>query len=333
MRTKSGTLGCLVLAAVFLAASCTGIEPVQTETFVMNTFLIQTVYGSEEAASSDEALVRALEEKLSRTLPESEISKLVEADGAEVALSEDTLAVLGAALHAQEETGGAYNPFLGELRDLWGFGREEPAVPDAQALEAALNQAQSAQLTLTGSSGAAAGANIDLGGIAKGYALDLMRDNLASQGVSSALINFGGALLAMGSKPDGPWLIGVRDPLTAQGGSIAEFEAADVCIETSGISEQSFEQDGRQYHHLLDPQTGWPADNDLASVTVTSASGTEADVMATALFVMGLREGLQFADDHGISALFVTRERSIYLSAAFPFELTVTDNSFSHHEE
>lgn len=317
---------CLVLAAAMLLTGCGA--PVQTETFVMNTFLTQTVYGSEEAAVSNEALVRELERDLSRTLAGSGVRRLVEADGTETELDPDTAAVLAAALEMQAETDGAYNPFLGELRDLWGFGGENPAVPAAADIDSAMGRIRSAAVELNGTTGSAMSADIDLGGIAKGYALDRINENLDAYGVSDALINFGGALLAKGAKPDGPWLIGVRDPLTEQGGSVAEFNASDVCIETSGISEQSFVQDGRTYHHLLDPHTGWPADNELASVTVSSDSGTEADAFSTALFVMGLGDGLQFANEHQVSALFITRDRQIYLSDAFPFDLRVTDENF-----
>lgn len=328
MSSCSRTLLSGLLAASLLLAGCAGPEPVHSEAFVMNTFLIQTIYGTEEDAASDETLVRDLEAKLSRTQAGSEIRRLEAAQGTEIQLSEDTAAVLTAALAMQEQTGGAYSPFLGELRDLWGFGSDTPAVPDAGALQEALERSQSAELSLAGSTAAAAGADIDLGGIAKGYALDCINANLASRNVSSALINFGGALLARGQKPDGPWLIGVRDPLAHEGSSIAEFEAQDICIETSGISEQSFEQDGVLYHHLLDPKTGRPAENELASVTVAASSGTEADVYATALFVMGLDTGLAFADENGIRALFITRDRTVCCSEAFDYDLVITDSAF-----
>lgn len=319
----------LYLILIFLFAGCSAPRPVRTESFVMNTFLTQTIYGSEEAAAANEALARGLEAKLSRTLPGSEVSRLTETAGEETALSAETRELLALALAAQENTGGAYSPFLGKLRDLWGFGSEEPHVPDADALAAAAADAAEARLDFTETGAVLTGGDVDLGGAAKGYALDLMRANLEQSGVDAALIDFGGALLVRGAKPGGPWRIGVRDPLTAQGGSIAEFDAADVCIETSGISEQSFTEDGTTYHHLLDPATGWPADNALASVTVVSESGTEADICATALFVMGLEQGLAFADEQSLQALFITREREIIPSAAFSYTLELTDDSFS----
>ena len=299
----------------------------------MNTFLVQTLYGSEEDAASDEALVRDLEMKLSRTLQQSEVRTLTDAGGAEVSLSPDTLEILGLALEAQQKTAGAYSPFLGALRDLWGFGSENPAAPDARTVADAVSQALDAELQITETGAALSSGDIDLGGAAKGYALDLINRNLEDRNVAAALVDFGGALLARGAKPTGPWRVGIRDPLSSQGGSIAEFDAADVCIETSGISEQSFTADGQTYHHLLDPKTGWPAENSLASVTVVSSSGTEADIYATALFVMGLEDGLAFTDEHNLQALFITKNQEIIPSADFSYDLQITDDAFHLQSE
>lgn len=322
MRKLSALLGLL-----FLLSACAPAEPVRSESFVMNTFLVQTVYGSEEAAQKNVEIARELERKFSRTIADSEIARLT-AEG-KLEVTEDTRIVLAASLEAMDATGGAYDPRLGALRALWGFGEDSPEVPDSAALHSALAQARQAQVTLDGAAAVSDGADLDLGGAAKGYALDKMRENLISMDVPSALIDFGGALLVLGAKPDGSaWRIGVRDPLSAQGNSIAEFACTDICMETSGISQQNFEQEGVLYHHLLDPATGYPAQNSLASVTVLSEDGLTADIYATALFVMGLDDGLAFADLHNIAVLFITRERELIASESFPYEITITDNAF-----
>lgn len=317
----------LLLIAVFLCGCVRDAEPLRSEIYVMNTFLIQTVYGSEDVIQENERTVRDLEKKFSRTLPDSEIAELT-ADGT-YTLTEDTQTVLAAALSAMEATDGAYDPRLGALRDLWGFGGETPAVPSPAVLAEALEKAQNAQVVLDGTAAVSGGADLDLGGAAKGYTLDKIRGNLDAAQVESALIDFGGALLVYGTKPDGElWRIGVRDPLGTQGVSIAEFSCSDICMETSGISQQSFEENGLLYHHLLDPATGYPADNPLASVTVLSASGLEADIYATALFIMGPDDGLAFAEANGMAVLFITQDKKLITSSAFPYEITITDDSF-----
>lgn len=297
----------------------------------MNTVLDQTVYGPEEVCQENVRIAQALEQEMSRTVTGSEVYEAVHADRP-VEVSEDTRELLAICLGQWEETGGAFDPTLGAFRDLWGFGEKEPRVPDAAAIQEALDapHADAVQIREDGlvESG---GAELDLGGAAKGYALDQMRDSMAEQGVHSALISFGGAVLAYGSRPDGAdWRIGIRDPFSAGSlAPIARMDASNVFLETSGIAQQSFEEDGVLYHHILDPDTGYPADTGLAAVTVCSDSGTLADIWSTALFVMGPEEGMRYAEENGIAALFITMDRQILPSPAFTWRLEDIDAEYT----
>lgn len=321
----------VVLASVFAAACLCGCAQQwsESQTFVMNTVLQQTVDGPEEICAQNARIAQNLENLLSRTLETSEIYAANHADGP-VEVSQDTAAVVSTALAAWQDTNGAFDPALGAFRDAWGFGSDNPHVPDEATLQELLNGPRAGGIVLTGETLDASGADIDLGGAAKGYALDMMRRNMEDEDVSNALLSFGGAILAMGKRPDGQdWRIGIRDPFSDDATQyIGTFSAADVCIETSGVSEQQFTEDGRTYHHILDPETGMPARGTLMSVCVAGDSGIMTDIWSTALFVMGLEDGAAYAQAHDIPALFITSDKEIWLTSWFRYEIEDLDPSY-----
>lgn len=327
---RSSILGILVLlmCAAAGAAGC-GRTPVRAETFVMNTILTQTVYGSEEICAGNERIARELENMLSRTIETSEVWQISHSEEA-VEVDERTMVLLATALEQFEATGGAFDPALGAFRDLWGFGTDDPQVPSEAALEELLARPGAADISAEEGAVSAGGADIDLGAAAKGFALDEMRTYMEENGVKDALVSFGGAILALGGKEDGsPWKIGIRDPFSEDASAyIAVMEASDICIQTSGISEQYFVENGTLYHHILDPATGRPAQTGLAAVVVAAQSGTLADIWATALFVMGPEDGLAFCEENGIAALFLTEDKRMLRSSEFTFELEDVEEGY-----
>lgn len=326
---QTGLLAAAVAAAVLLTG-CTSLWS-DSQTFVMNTVLQQSVNGPEEVCGQNEQIARDLESVLSRTLEGSEVYALNHTEDV-VPVSDATREVISASLDAWERTAGAFDPALGAFRDAWGFSGDTPSVPSATVLAQLLAGPRASGITVTESGISAGGADIDLGGAAKGYALDEMRAYMTGQAdVSNALISFGGALLVLGHRADGSsWRIGIRDPFSSDASSyIGTFAASDICIETSGVSEQSFTENGTVYHHLLDPATGYPADNTLVSVTVTDDSGMMADIWSTALFVLGEEEGRAFAEENQISALFITRGRHIYATSSFPYAIEDLDEAYT----
>lgn len=321
-----------IFCAAVLGLFTAGCAPSwsESQTFVMNTVLSQNVEGSQDVTAENEKIARDLENKLSRTLEESEVARAVRSEAA-VSVSEDTQTVARVSLEAWKETNGAFDPALGAFRDAWGFGQENPAVPKSEEIEALL-AAPGAESIVTGNGTLfAGGAQIDFGGAAKGYALDKMRENMESQDVRNALVSFGGAVLAMGERQGGGrWRIGIRDPFSDDASSyIGTFELSDEIVQTSGISEQSFTENGVTYHHILDPQTGMPADNSLAAVSVVGESGIMTDIYSTALFVMGMEDGLRFADEHGIKALFISRDKKIRMSSDFDCRIQDLDSGYA----
>ncbi len=277
--------------------------------FAMDTVMDLTVYGDEDILTDTEALIRDLEQRLSVTRPDSEIYALNETGKA--ALSEDTEALLRRALEICALTDGALDITVYPVVRAWGFTTGAYRVPGAEELAALLEKVDYTKisgLTLP------EGVLVDLGAVAKGYAADRAAALWRERGVESGLMNLGGNVYALGTKPGGdPWRVGLRDPFSDA--TLAALEVTDSAVVTSGGYERYFEEDGVRWHHIIDPAAGTPARSGLASVTVVGAEGTLCDGLSTAFFVMGLdRASALWRTLEGVEAVFVTEEREIFIT-------------------
>lgn len=178
----------------------------------------------------------------------------------------------------------------------------------------------------------AEGMSLDTGAIAKGFITDRLVSVLRERKIESALLNLGGNLYLYGTKPDGSdWTIGIRDPFGLQGDYMATVSLKDTSIVTSGIYERYFEADGKRYHHILNPKTGYPEDNELASVSIISPSSTMCDGLSTTCFLLGLGKGMELIESlENAEAIMITRDKKVYLSSGLkngkiPFKLVDTN--------
>ncbi len=309
MKWMRKTALAALLSALLILAGCAPREASRT-LFAMDTAVTMTAYGDAAEAGLAAAgdVLTDLEARLSVTRADSEIARLNER-GAET-LSDTALAVLSRALSAAEATGGAFDPTVYPMVRAWGFFTKEYRVPDAGELDSLRAagtfrdvRAEGGTVTL------APGMAVDLGGIAKGYAADAMADALGRAGVTSAILSLGGNVRALGEKPDGSaWRVGIRDP-NKPDANAAVARIRDCSVVTSGSYQRFFTgEDGTVYHHILDPETGYPVQNELLSVTVFSSDGALADAYATALFVMGKDGALAFwREQSGFEVLLMTK--------------------------
>lgn len=278
----------------------------------------------------EEALRQAIESRLAQLVaemsawePESALSRLNRLPGdACMALPEDLHQVLRLALQQAQRSGGAYDPSVAPLVDLWGFGaggaaRQQP--PQPHEIEAARARVGWAQVKLDARNGELcrpAGWQLDINALGPGYAVDAMAQLLHAAGVEAFLVELGGEMRAAGYKPDGSdWLVGVEWPL-------ADNELADqpptrvrlrnAAIGSSGDYRVGFVHRGRRYSHTIDPRHGWPVDHALAAVSVIAERAAEADALAATLMVLGPDEGMDFARRHGLAAVFTLRHAQGY---------------------
>jgi len=262
----------------------------------MDTFMTLSVYAQSPAAGEallEEAAgeIRRLEGLLSVTDPGSEIYQVNH--GGAVSLSEPVRELLEKALELCRETGGALDVTVYPAVRAWGFTTGEYRVPEEAELSALVERVDYGRVSLDGDRLALPeGVELDLGSVGKGWTGDRLTALFREAGVSSAIMELGGNVQALGTKPDGsPWRVAVQAP---GGGYAGVLEIVDKAVVTSGGYQRYFEQDGETYIHIIDPATGRPARTGLASVTIVADSGLRGDGLSTALFVMGREKAEAF---------------------------------------
>lgn len=333
----------LPLLLVFLLTGCSGqisteqsfstdqttaAQPVIGTVFAMDTVMDLTIYGGEELLSAAQERIKDLESKLSVTKESSEIYT-VNQNGSGM-LSADTADLLNRALDLCGRTNGALDISIYPVVRAWGFTTGEYRVPgngERGELLARVDYTQIALDERTGQVSLAAGMEIDLGSVAKGYTGDRVISLLREHGVTSALLNLGGNVQALGSKPDGsPWRIAVRDPFGD--GYVGILEIAGQAVVTSGGYERCFVEDGQTYWHIIDPATGAPARSGLASVTIVGDSGLVCDGLSTALFVMGLEDAAAFwRSSNDFEAILVTEDGQVHITEGLEDVFSLPEDS------
>lgn len=296
--------------------------------FLMDTYVTVRAFGegAKDAVSAAFEEMRRIEGLTSRFVPTSDVSRVNQAAGLDpVQVSDETFMLLEKAQECSELSGGAFDVTIGPVVDAWGFGTESPHVPDPDTLAKAVALVNFRAVELDPGQKtvrlATPGMSIDLGGIAKGYAADRAAAVLREHGVRHALIDAGGNIVAVGTRPDGsPWHIGIRDPRgsgpTDTIGPVVEI--SDAAVVTSGDYERFFIEGGQRYHHIFDPKTGRPADR-AESATIIAPNSVDADILSTAVFVLGPVEGPKILEGlNGVSAMVVGADGHLTFSPAFP---------------
>lgn len=308
---------CLILGVCicFLLCGCTATREYAKTIFAMDTIMDLKVYDENEAAlSAAETEIKRIDSLLDRGKENSEIYWLNK--NKRIDASTETAKLFQEALSVSKKTDGAFDITIAPVMDLWGFYGGTFHVPEESELQAALSGVGYEKIKLeTNCVAMPENTSIDLGGIGKGYASDRAAAVLRENGAASAILSLGGNVYALGKKPDGGlWNVGITDPHNKTQ-MIGWLSVSDKAIVTSGGYQRYFEQDGAVYHHIIDPKTAKSADSGLASVTVIADSGTQADALSTALFVMGLDKSAALWRTHSdFEAVFVDDSGEIYIT-------------------
>ena len=307
----------------------------EREFFAMDTYMTFTAYGQEAdtALQAAEEEIHKLEGEWSVTDENSEIYKINHSQGAPVTLSQDTAKILDFALEMARQTDGALDPTIYPIMTAWGFTTDQNRIPSSEEIESLLENVGYEQAVLNGNQiQLPAGMELDLGAVGKGYAGDLAAEILKDRGITSALLDIGGNIQAIGSRPDGSnWRLGIRNPFGE--GQVGVLSVSDRAVVTSGNYERYFAgDDGQIYGHIIDPSTGYPADTGLASVTIIAEEGKVGDALPTAMFVKGPQEAEEYWRAHqDFDMLMITEDGEIRLTEGIQDSFTLS-GSFANME-
>ncbi|MGI6151341.1 MAG: FAD:protein FMN transferase [Christensenellales bacterium] len=325
-RSYGKAVASIVLAACVLVSGCTanpqdtGGDPISSTGFMLDTVITITLYDglSQDNLNGALEVCAKYEQLLSKTIEGSDVWRINHAQGAPTEVHDDTIEVIRTALKYSELSDGAFDITIGPASNLWDFKNNDPKVPDADLLAAAVSLVDYRNVKVEGNTVTLldADAQIDLGAIAKGYIADKVVEYLASRGVTSAIVNLGGNVYAMGNKGGNDWTIGLQDPFKRRNTPISAVKLQNKSIVTSGIYERYFKtEDGTFYHHILDPKTGYSVNNGLASVTIISDKSIDGDALTTCCFVLGLEKGMQLVKSiEGVEAIFIDENEQAYMT-------------------
>ena len=257
--------------------------------------------------------------------------KLSHVDGRENSyqISQPLADLIATGLSYSEATQGAFDIAIAPLTSLWNFTAENPIPPEYSAIHTALSSCGYQHVNLQDRiiTFDSPDIQIDLGAVAKGYIADRIKEYLVSQGVESGIINLGGNVLCIGKKPDGtPFKIGIQKPFADRNETEAIMDITNKSVVSSGIYERCFQYNGRSYHHILNPKTGYPYQNGLISVTIVCDQSVMGDALSTSCFALGLEDGLTYAESlDNVQAVFITDDYEMHYTKDFQKEIPVTD--------
>ena len=295
--------------------------------------LLKLFEHNESLASRVFRLIKQQENIFTVNRHDSDVMAINHAAGSHaVRVSQPVFNLIRCAKAVSELPDSSFNFTIGPLVKRWKISFSGNSVPDAASLRALLPLTNPHDVQLDDASRSVflqkAGMEIDLGAIAKGYIADRVRDYLRKEGVVQGLINLGGNVQTLGT-PEGGWSIGLKKPFSTSGSMIGTLEIAHKSVVTSGVYERFFEHNGQIYHHILDPRTGYPLNNELDSVTIVSENSIDGDIWTTLMYGMGVEKGcaaLRARPD--IEAIFVTKAKEVVLSSSHHYRFTLLDNDY-----
>ncbi len=276
-----------------------------------------------------------IDNTMSKTIEYSDISKINQNAGKKYTkVSEETFFVIQKAVNFSNISNGTFDITVGPVVDLWAIGTDKARVPSIDEINKNISLVNYKDVLIDEENNsiklARENMEIDLGGIAKGYAADKIADYLKENNIEKAIIDLGGNIFILGEKDKNtPFTVGIQDPTNENRTPIGNINVSDKSVVTSGIYERYLKEGDKLYHHMINPATGYPFDNNLSSVTIISSSSIIGDGLSTTAFGLGLEKGLELIENtDNTDAIFITKDKKIYTTSNLKGKLNLTDKSF-----
>ncbi|WP_202127831.1 FAD:protein FMN transferase [Clostridium sp. C2-6-12] len=327
----------LILCFIFITGKKEKIEVIKGS-YVLGTLINLKAFGKQAEKAINEAVDRLndIDDKMSAFKEESDISRINSKAGlAKETVSKDTYFVVKEAVEYSKILEGTFDPTIRPLVKLWNIGTDKEIIPKEKQIEEALKLVNRDDVILDESNCTIMLRNInqalDVGGIAKGFAADVVRDTFRKYKVQSGLIDLGGNIFALGCKEDGSlWKVGIQNPFKPRGEYLGVLSVKDKSVVTSGNYERYFMKDGQRFHHILDPKTGYPSKSKIISATIISDNSIDGDGLSTGVYILGIEKALKIIESiEGIEAIFVTEDKEVCITSGINKSIfTLTDDEF-----
>ncbi|WP_271006432.1 FAD:protein FMN transferase [Listeria seeligeri] len=314
-------------------------QPYSKTDFLMGTVVTLKIYDKDKEAVLDKGFdrIKELADKIttSDSGKTSEVDKINEQAGKKpVKVSDDIYYLIQEGLEYSENSGGSFDITIGPLTSLWHIGFSDARKPSQAEIDAVLPLINYKDVTMNDKDKTVylekEGMQLDLGAIAKGYITDETLKVFKEYKVTTSIIDLGGNIYVQGDNPNGnKWNVGIQDPFSPRGSVIGKLPESNMSIVTSGIYERYLEVDGKTYHHILDPKTGYPFDNDIAGVSIVSKKSIDGDGLSTATFSKGIKGGMDYIEQFdGVDAIFISKDKKVYETSGLKGQFELTDKNF-----
>ncbi|MBY5035537.1 FAD:protein FMN transferase [Streptococcus gallolyticus] len=311
--------------------------PLMRTESLLHTVVQLSIYHENQEKTMEDAIayIKEMERLLSANEEGADVYNINQAAGKEaVKVDPRTFELIERSIQVSKESQGRFDVSIGVINQLWKIGSEDARKPAEQEIETALPHVDYKKIHLDKEKGTVyieKGMSLELGAISKGYIADGVKEVLKKDGVTTAIINLGGNVVVMGTSPNHSkgWKVGVQDPDETRGATVGYVFKKDSSIVTSGIYERFFEQDGKIYHHILNPHTGYPVENSISGVTVFTKTSTQGDSLSTTLFIYGIEDGLAYVNQlDGVEAVFIDKDHGVHLSQGLKDTFQLTNKEY-----
>lgn len=313
------------------------------ESFQIGTYITLSIYADEEVPTEvfDRLfkLIDYYEYMVSKNIAGTELDQINKSAGiAPVKVHDELFEMISIGIDFAGYSDGLFDISIGPLVDLWGIGTDFANVPTDADIKEKMALIDYKTIVLDENEKSVylpeKNMSLDLGAIAKGYIADRIKDSILEEGYESAIINLGGNVLTVGTKPNSDtWSIGVRDPESDAGTTMGILKLEDNSIVSSGIYERFFMNGDTRYHHLINPKVGYPEQNDMMSVSIVSELSVDGDALSTSVFLLGLEAGFKLVEElENVEAVFVMADHSVYITSGLVDKFILTNETYTIKE-
>lgn len=304
--------------------------------FVLGTLVNLKAFGKNGEKAIDEAVdkLNRMDDMFSAFKSGSDIGRINSNAGCNPQkVARETLELLKKSKEYSQLCSGAFDPTIRPIVQLWGIGKNKNFIPDDKDISEKIKLVNYEDIEINENECSVKlkrkNQAVDLGGIAKGYAADEIRNIFLKYKIKNGLIDLGGNILVLGKKPDKSlWKVGIQDPFKDRGQFVGILTAEDKSVVTSGYYEKFFEKDGERYHHIINPITGYPSESEIISATIISDKSIDGDGLSTGIYILGVEKGLQIIKKSGVDAILITENKKIYTTPGIKDKFTLTNKEY-----